>query len=168
MNLQNFYGWRHTYWDLLGIFGRGVNSPYVLTPPTNFYPMFIKQWLFEISTHIIHHIRHLSRLYCGKIGWNFGPKPLLGSPPPRKRRENLKQPFLGHFCSKWAGFLHETLLSHTLLGKLVASHLPAHPPTHPSGLPPARPPLIKSCLIRLIFAGVVDSPITWLHMKYYP
>ena len=92
-------------------------------------------------------------------------KKWVGSPPPRKRRENLKQPFLAHFWSKWADFLHEALLSHTLSGKLVTSHPTSHPPSHPSGLPPAQPPLGKSCQIRPIFAGLVNSPITWLHIK---
>merc|ERR1711873_337525 len=53
----------------------------------------------------------------------------------------------------------------TLSGKLVTSHPTNHPPSHLSGLPPAQPPLGKSCQIRLIFAGLVNSPITWLLIK---
>ena len=85
-----------------------------------------------------------------KIGYfwaHFGPQNSKNiqkrPPPPQKRQENLKQPFLAHFWSKWAGFLHEPLLSHTLSGKLVTAPTPNHPPTHPVGLPPVRPPLEK-------------------------
>ena len=101
---------------------------------------------------------------CLKFSRHFGGG--WGPPPPQKWRENLKQPYLGHFWSKWAGFLHEALLSHTLSRKLVTAPPPTYPPTHLSGLPPARPPLGKSCQIRLIFAGMVIRPKGRLHMKF--
>ena len=141
-------------------------------------PIFKKTKFFTVSPPegVQRRVRGQNRGFWAKQihFWGFqtsptpssGQKLRRGPPPPQKRRENLKQPFLGHFWSKWAGFLHETLLSHTLSGKLVTSHPTSHPPSHPSGLPPAQPPLGESCQIRPIFAGMVNKPITRLHMKF--
>ena len=79
--------------------------------------------------------------YYGALKW---------APPPRKRRENLKQPFLGHFWSKWAGFLHETLLSHTLSGKLVNSH--------PQSTRPPAPPPVRAAARPTAFRQKLSNP----------